>query len=143
MKYEIQDTRIMKMPGADYPYLEHHLSHEDSIWGFSILVKAQEVLAGTVDGAIIAGFDVTSLSPTTEVAGNTFYDVNDGAENTRYLGNLTFDFSVQTTNILTIVPGMTLGGITFPDPLPPIIGIRLRSAALRVTDVRITKRLGN
>lgn len=143
MKYEIQDTRCSRMPGADYPYIEHHLSHEDSIWGFSILVKAQEVLAGTVAASIIAGFDTTSLLPATEIAGNTFFNVNAGAADTRYLGDLTFDFSVQVVNMLTITPGMVLGGITFPDPLPPIIGIRFGSIAVRIVDVRITKRLGN
>jgi hypothetical protein len=144
MKFEIADVRCSKMAGVnDYLYVEHHLSHEDSVFGFSILLRSQDVLAALVDGQVMAGFDTTNLQPNTEIAGNTFYDVNSGAVASRYLGDIVFDFSVQKTNIITITPGMVLGGVTFPDPLPPIVGIQFRNAALRLTDVRITKRLGN
>lgn len=143
MKFEIIDTGIKKPTGADYPYVEHHLSHEDSVYGFSLLVKAQAVLAAPVTVNVIAGFDSDVIVPATEIAGDTFYSVNGAAGASRYLGDLTFDFSTLTTNILDIEPGMTLGGVTFPDPLPPIIGFRFASADLRLVKSRCTFRLGN
>ena len=143
MKYEIQDVRIQKPIGADYSYIENHISHEDSVWGFGIQITAQEVLAAPVTVNVILGFDKDSLVPATEVASNTVYDVNGGAVGTRYLGDLTFDFSVQVKNVLWITPGMVLGGLTFPDPLPPIVGLRFVNSDLRIVDCRVTKRLGN
>ncbi len=143
MKYEIIDPRIKRPDNADYPYIEHHLSHEDSIYGFYILVRAQALLAAPVTTNIILGIDSQSLSPATEVAGNTFYDVNAGAVSERYLGNLTFDFSAELTNILYVKPGGTIGTITFPNPLPPFFGLRFVDVDLRLVKVIVSNRLGN
>lgn len=143
MKFEIIDTGIKKPVGADYPYIEHHLSHEDSVYGFSLLVRAQAVLAAPVTVNVIGGLDTDAFVPATEVAGDTFYSVNGAAGASRYIGDLTFDFSTLTTCILDVVPGGTIGGVTFPDPLPPIMGFRFVSSAVRIVKSRCTMRLGN
>ena len=143
MKFELIDPRIKRPDNADYPYIEHHLSHEDSLYGFYILVRAQSVIAAAITTNIILGIDTQSLSPATEVAGNTFYDVNAGAAAKRHLGNLTFDFSAKTTNILYVKPGGTIGAITFPNPLPPFFGLRFVNVDLRLVKVIVSNRLGN
>jgi hypothetical protein len=124
--------------GVTYPFIDFAVSHEDSVEGFVLEVDVGNVVAAatTVEVYNLSGDE--SLS--TEKAGDTHYDVNSGAAATKYLGDLTFDFTVYTRNKVALKQGGAIGAMTIPNTMQPIMGFLFLDADLRITEARVTRR---
>lgn len=124
--------------GVNYPYIQFAVSHEDSINGFVLEVDAGGVLlaATTVNVFNLTGDEEVA----TEKAGNTHYDVNSGAADTKYLGDLTFDFTTYTRNKVALKQGGSIGAMTVPNTMQPIMGFLFLDAGLRIVSARVTRR---
>lgn len=128
----------MTIGGVNYPFVEFAVSREDSVDGFvlEVNVGAAAALATTVKVLNLSGGEDVSA----ELAGNTHWGVNTGAAATKYLGDLTFDFTTYTRNKVALKQGTTIGAMTVPNPMQPIVRFIFMDAALRIVTAKVTRR---
>lgn len=124
--------------GVSYPFVQFAVSQEDSVNGFVLEVEAGGLglAATTVHVFNLSGEEDVA----TELAGNTHYDVTSGAAATKYLGDLTFDFTTYTLNKVALKQGGSIGAMTVPNIMQPIMGFLFLDADLKVAKARATRR---
>lgn len=125
---------------SGYPYVELHMTDYDSIHGVSIMFKASALVAAGVVVKVIGRYtgDEDVIAESTL---NTHYSINTGAAAKKLIGSLTFDFSTRLECKLDFLPGTTIGAVTFPEVLPPVIGFLFTNVDIGLNLVTATRRL--
>ena len=136
----VSTLQVGKIGTNNYPMLTFHLSQEDAAQGFMLVVEAAETYVNPVTADVICSFGPEDVLA--EVAGNTLYDVNSGAAGSQDAGTVTFDFSAQKKNQITLKAGTTIGAtLTMPAVLPPVVTFIFNDASLRINKAYVTKRV--